>query len=197
MKIIEEESLLQGLKEGKMSAFNAIYSTYSKDLYIYLMHKLGTSDLCNDILQDVFVSLWEKREFLKITVSIKSYLFQSVRYKIVDQYRRNRQYEKYLVELDYYLSNSSLCPTDNIDHKNRLATVMNTINGFPVRMKEIFILSRFENQSVNSIAERLSISPQTVKNQLTKALHILREKDMEIYLVNVPLMMLMLDKISS
>ncbi len=184
MNLVNEESLLVALKFGDTSAFDAIYSAYGKTLYMYLLSRLDDQDLCNDILQDVFVSLWEKREYMQVDTSLKAYLFQSIKYKIVDQYRRNQKYQKYLSELGDYLNTHIIQPTDNIDHKNRLSGVMHTIDGLPCRMKEIFVLSRFEHLPVGAIAEKLSISPQTVKNQLTKALHILRKKNAGTFIIN-------------
>lgn len=195
MKLINEEHLLISLKAGEAFAFDRIYTAYSKMLYTYLYARLDDQDLCSDILQDVFISLWEKRETIRIEASLKSYLFQAIKYKITDQYRRNYKYQKYLTELGDYVNTHFTAPVDNIDQKNQLKGVMHTIDGFPCRMKEIFILSRFEHLSVNSIAEKLSISPQTVKNQLTKALSILREHHAETYLTNIAILTFLLEKL--
>ena len=194
MKLVNEESLLVALKAGSASAFDQIYAAYSKMLYIYLYNRLTDETACSDILQDVFVSLWEKREALEIDTSLKSYLYQSVKYKLIDQYRKNDKYQKYLNELAYD-KQFSLPAETKLDDKKRLGVAMQKIETFPCRMKEIFMLSRFEHLSVNHIAERLSISPQTVKNQLTKALHILRSQNARISLISVPLIIALLQKL--
>lgn len=195
MKLINEEYLLTSLKANDVSAFDTIYSAYSKMLYTYLYDRLNDEDICSDILQDVFISLWEKREYLQIETSLKSYLFQAIKYKISDQYRRNYKYQKYLNDLGDYLDTHFTPPVDNIDQKNQLSSIMQTIDGFPTRMKEIFILSRFEHLSINTIAEKLSISPQTVKNQITKALSILRNENAETYLTNLTVLMFLMEKL--
>lgn len=163
------------LKAGDSGAFDSIYSKYGRVLYLYLLDRLDDHDLCSDILQDIFVSLWEKRGRLIIEVSIKAYLFQAARFKIADVYRKKHRYEKYLLELGDHIDTGYSFITEDIDSKKQLASVMNTIDAFPLRMKEIFILSRFQHLTVNAIAAKLSISPQTVKNQISKALNLLRE----------------------
>jgi DNA-directed RNA polymerase specialized sigma24 family protein len=141
-------NLMNALRTGDVVAFNTIYTEHSKSLYIYLLHKLKDPELCNDILQDIFVNLWEKKGQLNIDVSLKSYLFQAARFKIIDVYRLDVKYQKYLTEA--------------------------AINNLPEKMREIFILSRYDHQSTRDIADKTKLSRQTVKNQLSKALRILR-----------------------
>jgi len=165
--------LLDGLKQNNISVFNAIYLQYSKPLYVYLLHKLKDPELCNDVLQDIFVTVWEKRDELKIDTSIKSYLYQAARFKIVDIYRRDIKYQKYLSELEGYIVEPSTI-TDRIDNRKKLEEVATAVNNLPEKMREIFILSRYEHQTTRDIASKTNLSPQTVKNQISKALRILR-----------------------
>jgi len=151
-----DKELLDGLKQNDVSAFNTIYLHYSKSLYIYLLHKLKDPELCNDVLQDIFVAVWEKRDELVIAISIKAYLYQAARFKIIDIYRRDVKYQKYLAELAGYIILDPSAITDRIDNR------------------KIFILSRFEHQSNRDIASKKNLSQQTVKNQISKALRILR-----------------------
>lgn len=165
--------LLNNLKQNKISAFNTIYNQYSKALYVYLMHKLKDPEQCNDILQDIFISIWEKRAQLEINTSIKSYLYQSARFKIIDLYRHDIKYQRYLAELAVFIVEADTI-TDSIDHRQKLIDVHNAVDNLPEKMREIFILSRYEHQTTRDIAEKKNLSPQTVKNQIAKALRILR-----------------------
>ncbi len=169
-----DKELLDGLKQNNISAFNAIYIEYSKPLYVYLLHKLKDPELCNDVLQDIFVTVWEKRDELKIDISLKAYLYQAARYKIVDIYRRDVKYQKYLAELAGYIIVDPSSITDRIDQRKKLEEIENAVNNLPEKMKEIFILSRFQHQSTRDIASKTNLSQQTVKNQISKALRILR-----------------------
>ena len=169
-----ENEILDGLKKNNISAFNTLYRSCSKPLYLYLLQKLKDPELCNDVLQDIFVNIWEKRESLNIEISLKSYLYQTARYKIIDIYRTNIKYQKYLAELaDYMITDASLI-TDRIDNRQRLQQIETVVNNMPEKMREIFILSRFEHQTTKDIAQKTNLSPQTVKNQISKALRLLR-----------------------
>ena len=169
-----DKELLDGLKQNNVSAFNTIYLHYSKPLYIYLLHKLKDPELCNDVLQDIFVAVWEKRDELIIAISIKAYLYQAARFKIIDIYRRDVKYQKYLAELAGYIILDPSAITDRIDNRKKLEEIEIAVNNLPEKMKEIFILSRFEHQSNRDIASKKNLSQQTVKNQISKALRILR-----------------------
>jgi RNA polymerase sigma-70 factor (family 1) len=165
--------ILNELKKNDILAFNTRYLQYSKPLYVYLLHKLKDPDLCNDILQDIFISLWEKRAQLKIETSVKAYLYQSARFKIIDKYRQEVKYHKYLSELDSYIIDPATI-ADRIDQRAQLQQIEKKVKNMPAKMREIFILSRFEHQSTRDIASKTNLSPQTVKNQVSKALRILR-----------------------
>jgi RNA polymerase sigma-70 factor (family 1) len=178
-----EKDLLTRLKHDDVSAFNVAYNNYSKPLYIYLLHKLKDQHLCNDIIQDLFVTIWENRADLIIETSLKAYLFQAARYKIIDLYRKDAKYQKYLFELaDYLVADHSLI-IDRIDHKKKLADIEIAVNNMPEKMREIFILSRFEHQTTRDIASQKNLSTQTVKNQISKALRILRLNYMSVDII--------------
>ncbi|WP_428328345.1 RNA polymerase sigma factor [Mucilaginibacter sp.] len=174
-----DTDLLIYLKQDDTTAFNAIYKRYSKPVYTYLLHKLKDQDICNDVLQDIFVNVWEKRGELDIDTSLKAYLFQAARFKIIDIYRRDVKYQKYLSGLADYIVDHSLI-TDRIDQRKKLQDIEVAVNKMPEKMREIFILSRFKHQSTNAIASKTNLSNQTVKNQISKALRILRLNYMSI-----------------
>jgi RNA polymerase sigma-70 factor (family 1) len=166
--------LLDGLKQDDILAFNTIYHCYSKSLYVYLLDKLKDHEICNDVIQDIFVAIWEKRHTLTIDTSLKAYLYQSARFKIIDIYRQDVKYQKYLAELAVYITIDPATITDRIDNRRKLEEIEVAVNNLPEKMREIFILSRFEHQSTRDIASKTNLSPQTVKNQISKALRILR-----------------------
>jgi RNA polymerase sigma-70 factor (family 1) len=175
--------LLTDLRSDNFSAFNTIYAQYSKPLYIYLLHKLKDPEVCNDVLQDIFVSFWENRAQLNIEISIKAYLYQTARYKIIDLYRLDVKYQKYLAELAEFMTIDEAVITDRIDNRKKLQEIELAVNKLPEKMREIFILSRYEHQTTRDIASKTNLSPQTVKNQLSKALRILRVNYMSVDVV--------------
>lgn len=169
-----DEQLLSLLKDSDIAAFNMVYDRYSRPLYLYILSKTDRGETSKDLLQDLFATLWEKRCTLDIHLSLKSYLYQCVRHKIIDLYRRDSTYRKYLQQLIEHFDAQPHNIVDTYDYKARAHEVFEAINQLPARMKEIFMLSRFENLSIEQIAARLDLSQQTVKNQISKALKILR-----------------------
>ena len=169
-----DQELLLLLQQDSIKAFNVIYARYSQPLYLYILSKMDAGEASKDVLQDLFTSLWERRQHLNVHESLKSYLYQSARHKIIDIYRKNSTYRKYLQQLIEHFDVQPTGIADLVDTKARTQDVFDTINHLPEKMKEIFILSRVEHLSVEQIATRLGLSPQTVKNQITKALKILR-----------------------
>ncbi|MVT11770.1 RNA polymerase sigma-70 factor [Chitinophaga sp. ysch24] len=169
-----DQELLSLLQEDNMHAFNVIYERYSHALYLYILSKIDTAETAKDVLQDLFTSLWERRNNISVHESLKSYLYQSARHKIIDIYRKQTTYRKYLQQLIEHFDVQPGGIAELVDNKARTQDVFETINRLPERMKEIFMLSRVEHQTVEQIALRLGLSQQTVKNQITKALKILR-----------------------
>jgi RNA polymerase sigma-70 factor (family 1) len=182
--------LINALASGDSIAFDTIYRQYSKLLYLYLLDKLKDAEKCNDVLQDIFVSLWEKRESFSIEISIKAYLYQAARYKIIDVYREDVKYQKYLAALGEFIEAENPVIAERIDHKQKLQEIELAINHLPEKMREIFMLSRYEHQSTRDIADKTKLSRQTVKNQLSKALRILRVNYMSVDMFVVAMLLL-------
>jgi RNA polymerase sigma-70 factor (ECF subfamily) len=162
------------MKSDSHAAFNTIYERYGKPLYLFICSKLEPGEISKDITQELFVSLWEKRHTLVLQESLKAYLFQAARYKIIDIYRKNANYRKYLQQLIEHFDTQPHSVIDMIDNKSRAQDLLEAINHLPDRMKEIFMLSRFDHLSIEQISLHLGLSQQTVKNQISEALKILR-----------------------
>ena len=94
-----DTQLLSLLQEDNIMAFNAIYARYSQPLYLYILSRIEPAEAGKDVLQELFISLWERRLTLSVNESLKSYLYQSARHKIIDIYRKNNTYRKYLQQL--------------------------------------------------------------------------------------------------
>jgi RNA polymerase sigma-70 factor, Bacteroides expansion family 1 len=169
-----ESELIALMKQGRREAFNEIYGRYWLKLYIAAVKRLRSKDDAKDIVQDLFISLWTKRETLIINSSLSCYLFTAIKYKVINHIQSNIVKRNYLDSL-----NDALRDYDNSTHeiisKNDLEVFINSkVEHLSPKVKEVFELSRKENLSINEIAEKLHTSDQTVKNQLSKALKILK-----------------------
>jgi len=172
---LSDHQLIQLLKEDEAAAFTEIYNRYIENLAGFAGSKLHRLEDAHDILHDIFVKLWEDRHTLTITDSLKSYLYSATRYRIIDKIRRNVTRE------DFILINTGNTAHDNnsieeiIEAKELQKEVERSIIRLPPRTQEIFQLSRNKHYSISKIAQKLNLSEQTVKNQLTTALKHIRQ----------------------
>lgn len=172
----EETLLLSLLRDGDRQAFDAIYQRYGRELFVKAYHKTGIRTICEDMIQDIFAGLWIKREQIEIRQSLGAYLHGVLDHKIVDYYRKACTHLSHLVRLAEQLDQPDLSPLDNMAYKEQESVLHTYISGLSEKMRNIFILSRYEQLSTEEISHRLGLSNQTVRNQISKALKILRVK---------------------
>lgn len=170
---ISDFDIINGLKTGDKRALTVLYNNYWKVLYISSYNLLKDKEVCEEIIQDVFIDIWNKRDKLDIKVSLKSYLYACVRYKVFAQYRTNKLPRvELLEELDRRLQYTT--PETKIMHKELKQHIKLVIDGLPKKCKKVYKLSRNEQLSHKEIAEQLDISIKTVENHITNALRVLR-----------------------
>ena len=173
--LYSDEELLTLAKHGNTPAFDEIYKRYRNILTELAFRKLPLKSkfMAEDIVQDIFISLYQKKALLEITVSLHGYLVQAVKYKIANEVRSGQVNTKY----QDFLFFNGLCKND---FANRLETkelhyyIDSALRRLPPKCKEVFRLSRDEDQSYNDISSSLNISVSTVEKHIVKALKILR-----------------------
>lgn len=181
-----DEVLLTGLQENDEKAFERIYARYSPDLLDFAARRLESLTEAKDILQDVFIDLWAKRATLHIRLSLRSYLFSTVRYKMIDHIRKNIKRDYYAKMVKTIHNNMDNSTFDHILYNDLNTFAESEIDKLPRRVKEVFLLSRHQHLSIREIAHELQVSEQTVKNQLTTAMRKLRPALSKIITVFVP-----------
>jgi len=169
-----EAELIALMKKGRREAFNEIYDRYWLKLYVAAFKRLKSKDDAKDIVQDLFISLWMKRDTLTINSSLSSYLFTAVKYKVINHIQANQVKKNYLNSLTDAVVDYDNSTHEQISRNDLEVFIESKVARLSPKVKEVFQLSRKENLSINEIAERLHTSDQTVKNQLSKALKILR-----------------------
>ena len=159
-----------------MAAFDAIYHNYSRKLYSFTYSLLKDHEQSEELVQDVFVTLWEKREQINTELRFENYLF-TICYNSVRKFFRKKKIEKKV--RDYLLKNSpeNISETANTIIYNELMDLVNrTIEKMPAKRKTAFKLSRQEGKTIKEIAERMNISSRTVETHLTKALKFIKQE---------------------
>jgi RNA polymerase sigma-70 factor (family 1) len=171
---LTQQQLLAGLARGEEPAFRYMFNTYYQILVNFAYRYLNDLDESRNIVQDVFVMLYEKREEIKIHTSLKAHLFQSVRNRSLNFIKREKMqrnhHDRILRENDEH----DISREDSVIHEleGRIAQVVNIL---PTQCQRIYLLSRQEGIPNADIAEQLSISKRTVETQISKALKKIRE----------------------
>lgn len=128
-----------------------------------------------NIVQDVIMSIWEKRaEVLEIR-SLRSYLFKSVHYQCLNYIKHEKVKKRFHSEVDYFLRNTALETNDVIESKEQIDEINKAIESLPEQTKRVFKMKRFEQLSYKEIAAQLDISDRTVDSHMTKAMKKLKE----------------------
>lgn len=168
--------LINLLSEDDEHAYLEIFSRYNKLLYSHAYNKLREREDAKDIVSEVFYALWMRRAQSLPKENLVGYLFMAVRYKIADFLSRKQVKEHYVQSLQTYINQAEV-DTDHLVREKQLKEIIEEeIAALPPRMQEIFRMSRFEQMSHKEIAAKLQLSEQTVKDQVKKALRILRIK---------------------
>lgn len=167
------QQILEHLAKSDVRAFDFLYYKYFSKLYGAVYKRLQNRELAEEVVQELFVSLWERRKVLTISTTIEAYLFSSVKYLIIAQYKKNKLFEKYSNSLNPEADDNNF--TEQIIAFDELNfSYKNALKLLPERCKEVFLLKR-AGLSQREISEKMDISEKTVENQMTKALKTLRE----------------------
>jgi RNA polymerase sigma-70 factor (ECF subfamily) len=173
---INNQELINLLHQDDRRAFTEIYYRYENLLQRHAYKKLGDLDETNDILQELFVSLWDKRTELPVTANLSGYLYSIMRNKILNRFAHKQVENKYTASLQQFLNKADYCTELTIRENEMADIIQKEIDQLPARMREIFLLSRRDNLSHNEIALKLSLTGPTVSRQISNALKVLRLK---------------------
>ncbi len=172
----EEKTIVNQFKDGDVAAFDTIYHQYSKRIYNFAYGLIKDQDTAAEIVQEIFVTLWEKHEQVNVELNFKNYIF-TITYNSIRKYFRNKSIETRVK--DYLLNNSPeiIENTDEGIIYNELLDLANrTIEKLPPKRKLVYKLSRQEGLKIKEIASRLNISTRTAENHLAKALKYLQKE---------------------
>ncbi len=160
---------VKNLKQGDVKAFDELYNKYSQRLYNFSVKYLKSTEEAEEVVQEVFLYIWDKKEGLKPDHSFNAYIF-TIAYNIIKKFFIKKSRENaFKDDLIYTLLQEENNLDKIIDYKFMLEKVETIIDNLPLRRKEIFIKRKCDGLSVKQIAEELGLSPNTVENQLASA----------------------------
>lgn len=172
-KLITDQSLAESIKNSNQGVFELVFNYYYSGLVIYADQIIKNIEISEDIVQSVFMKLWETRETIEIR-SFRSYFMQCVKNRCIDHLRSQQVKQKFDNRIP---DAATLVMEDDLWTKNELGElIQKAVDDLAPRCREIFWMSRYENLKTAEIAEKLDISKRTVETQISKALKILRVK---------------------
>ena len=174
--LYSDERLMHEIKADNMFAFDVLYKKYSKKLYKFGFCILKSQVESENLIQDVYLNLWENRFKVEKDSSVKSYLF-SIAYNSAISIIRKKARESQFIEYLKSLQEINEEPVNVELEYNELTTKLDEIiKELPPRQKEVYLLNRVEGLKYSEIAERLQISVNTIENHMSRALKTIREK---------------------
>lgn len=168
--------LLTRLKNGDMLAFDRVYELYSHKLFSFVFKIIKNEAETDDIVQEVFVKIWESRQKLEDYKLLNSYIFTIAYNNSIDLIRKKINNTKYLEHLKHStVINVTPNVISQIEFNELNSQAEKLIANLPERQKQVYLLHREEGLTYAKIAERLGISKNTVENHMVKALKYLRQ----------------------
>jgi RNA polymerase sigma-70 factor (family 1) len=172
----DDIELVEKLQKGDIEAFDLLYEKYSGKLYSFGLKYLKSSDEAQELVQTVYMKIWENHKTLRKESSFKSYLFTIAYNDICKLFRKRNYNRKFIEDTLYENSQSSSQSEESIDYQSVLTHVRAIIEKLPEMQRRIFEKSRFEGKSTKEIAEEIGLSPGTIDNYISKSLVFIRKR---------------------
>jgi RNA polymerase sigma-70 factor (ECF subfamily) len=175
-KVHSDQELFALLRQGDRSAYTEIFRRYAPLLVSHGYRLLGDRDEANDVVQDVFLVLWQRSSSLVVTTSLSSYLYTAIRNRVFTKMTHEKVVARYADSIMDEMGKAFSVSDDVFMAKEMEKLIADEIADLPERMREVFLLYRKEELTYPEIGERLGISEKTAKQQVYNATKILRSK---------------------
>jgi len=170
-KYFSDQNLVENIRNSNQAVFELVFKYYYSGLVVYADQIIMNTSVSEDIVQSIFLKLWETRETIEIR-SLHAYFTQCVKNRCID-YLRNQQVRQRFDNQTTHVDAVEF--EDDLWIKTELSELIESaIEDLPPRCQEIFRMSRYDNLKISEIADKLNISKRTVETQISKALKIMR-----------------------
>jgi RNA polymerase sigma-70 factor (ECF subfamily) len=170
-----EIQLVSNIREGNKQAFEEVFRQYYQHLCSYAYQIIHDHADSEEIVQDLFVKLWQKRDQLNVETSLKSYLFRSVHNSCLNHIKHNNIRDAYMQQFRHENPENEQYASGNDDTADLHKAIGKAIDALPPERKKVFLMIRYEERKYKEVAEILGISVKTVENQMTKAIQFLKK----------------------
>ena len=169
-----DTELLDLLRDDDEQAFRELYDRYWYKMYVVAHRKLRRKEVAEELAQELFVMLWQKRDSLRI-LNLPAFLGITLKNLMVDYIRRNILEEHYLDQLRQFFPVETFTTTETVQLNELTEAIQNTLAQLPEKTREVFILRRFEQLSIREIAQRLELSEKAIEYHLSRSTTFLRQ----------------------
>lgn len=170
--VATDQELLDRLKSDDDKAFRAIYARYGKRCFGLALQKIKSREAAEEITQNIFISLWERRSTLSIQ-NLESYLMVSVKYQVINFLESQLTREKFALTLPPQYDGENTVE-NAVFLQDLMVALEKALGELPEKTQEVYRLSRFENLSGREIAERIGLSEKSVEYHISQSLKFLR-----------------------
>ena len=169
-----DKELVTALKNDDISAFNQLFYAYSSRLYHFAYGYLKSKEEAEELVQEVFIKVWDKRKDLQEEYRFKSYLF-TIAYNHIKKHFRSKAIQNNYLEFSGATNPEALYTREDVNYPSLKKWVDKLVDKMPDKRRTVFVKSRFEGKNVKEIAEEMGISQSTVENHLNQALKFLKQ----------------------
>nr|WP_189564280.1 RNA polymerase sigma-70 factor [Persicitalea jodogahamensis] len=173
---LSDPEIVQAIRQGQESAFEQMFRTYYEPLCRYANTLLKDSDEAEEVTQGLFLTIWEKRSDLEITLSLKAYLYRAVHNHCLNRIKHYGVRETHRAYSLHFQTDSHDSVTEAIYGSELEKRIERAVSKLPEQCQVVFRMSRFEELKYQEIADQLGLSIKTIENQIGKALKIMRKE---------------------
>jgi RNA polymerase sigma-70 factor (ECF subfamily) len=168
-----DEQLLEALKHGSEQSFAEIFKRHWKKNYRIAYQKLRKKEISEELVQDLFLTIWEKRATLSIN-NLGAYLTAAIKHRVISHIRNQIVHKKYWNYYKNTFTETDTTTEKDVEYHELMSTFENGITKLPEKTEQIFILNRLQGKSVTEIARMLNISEKAIEYHITSSLKQLR-----------------------
>jgi len=185
-----DSRLLELIRKDDRVAFTELYNRYWDKLFTVAMHRLNDEHEAEEVVQEIFLSLWQRRATIQLTHSLNTYLSVAVKYRIINHLDKQFRKKQHIDHLTIHEPREADSTSQWLSEKELRIQLEQSISRLPEKCRIVFLLSREQNKTNAEIAAELNIAEKTVEAHMTKALSTLRQT----LNITIPLLLYLLEK---
>lgn len=170
-----DQEIIRGIRDGNAQVFKVLFDYHYTSLCQYACTVLRDMDEAEDVVQAIFTKLWDKRTDLEVQQSVRTYLFRAVHNRCMNLLEHRKVVQQHQAAGAHAMQTAYGTPADSLpDELDQ--RIQEAIQSLPEQCRRIFMMSRYDELRYAEIAVQLNLSVNTIENQMSKALRLLREK---------------------